>query len=329
MTPAALILTSDFELCHMIRLAVERCGIVPAVALRTPDALKQLDKNKFDLFIVDCSDLEHGCAALRYLRLHRTHRNAVAIAVITDRRYSKIASDAGASFIVEHANYEAEVPATLRSAYGLILRERGRYNRFPINVPVIVRCGEYSVEATLENISQGGVCVRGIVRPLQPPVQLKFVLEQGGTALQVTGNPVWQRTERMGIQFASMSTANRGELNDWLARQFEYLGKLPIRHSASGVVAGAQQVETSDSRVFGKSGEIRAIVTAVIRGGPVMARCSGCKMTITFGNTIGAPLDQERKLREAFVTHLHEKHPEELVGVAELTNSPSRQNRTT
>ena len=40
MTPEALILTSDFELSHMVRVAVERFGITAGVALGTPDALK-------------------------------------------------------------------------------------------------------------------------------------------------------------------------------------------------------------------------------------------------------------------------------------------------
>ena len=327
MTPAALILTSDFELCHMIRLAVERCGIDAAFALQSADALKHLDKNKFDLFIVDCSDLEQGCAALRYMRLHRTHRNAVAVAILTDRRYTKLACDAGANFVVEHAHYEAELPATLRSAYGLILRERGRYNRFPLNRPVMVRCGEFAGDAWIENVSQGGVCIRGVTQPLHGPIQLKFAPEEGSNVLLVTGNPVWQRDQRVGVQFTSMPTASRTELNDWLSRQFEYMGKLPSL-PVPGAAPGPGQTESGDSRTFGKSGEIRAIVTAVIRGGPVRARCSACQMTITFGNTIGDPLDQERKLREAFVIHLHDKHPEELVdGLTDSAESSSPHTR--
>jgi len=60
------------------------------------------------------------------------------------------------------------------------------------------------------------------------------------------------------------------------------------------------------------AGEIHPIVTAIIRGGPVRARCSSCQTTITFGDTINAPLEQERKLREAFVAHLHERHEGEM-----------------
>jgi hypothetical protein len=313
MTPAALILTSDFELCHMVRVAVERFGIDVGFALRMTDAIKHLEKNKFDLLVIDCSDLEQGCAALRQMRLHRTHRSAVAIAVVTSRAHTKAVSDSGAHFVVERAKCETEISATLRTAYGLVLRERGRYNRFPLDAPVQIRCGEYFTDAQIENISQGGVCIRGVARQLQAPVQLKFALEETSAPLQLTGNPVWQRNERVGIQFTNVPGSSRTELDEWLAGKSEYLAKLPLRLPV-GTGGSVDQPDSPDqSRVFGKSGEIRAIVTAIIRGGPVRARCSACKATITFGNTIGAPLDQERKLREAFISHLHDVHPEQLV----------------
>ena len=89
MTPEALIITSDFELCHMVRLAVERFGITAAIALSPADALQQLARNKFDLVVVDCSNLEHGCAALRKMRLNPTHRSAVSIAIVLDRDHTR------------------------------------------------------------------------------------------------------------------------------------------------------------------------------------------------------------------------------------------------
>jgi len=139
MTPAALILTSDLELSQTVRAAVERFGINTGFALRTSDALDHLQKNKFDLLIVDCSALEQGCIALRQMRMHRSHRSAVSVAIVAHREHAKYVSDSGANFVVEHANYETEISATLRTAYGLVLRERGRYNRFPLDVAVVVR----------------------------------------------------------------------------------------------------------------------------------------------------------------------------------------------
>lgn len=315
MIPAALILTSDFELCHMIRIAVERFGIDAGFALRESEALKHLEKNKFDLLIVDCSDLQHGCQALRKMRLHRTHRTAVCIAIVLDRAHTKIVCDAGANFVVPHTNYEIEIAATLRTAYGLILRERGRYNRFPLDAPLSLRCADYSGEARILNVSEGGMCIRGIARPLHGAVQLKFILEgeESPLPIQVNGNAVWQREGNAGIQFTGMSTASRAQLDNWLARQFDIQAKLPPKGAMAAMGNTYEEGAASEqSRIFGRSGEIRAIVTAIISGGPVRARCSACQSTITFGNAIGAALDQERKLREAFIAHLQEKHPEQV-----------------
>jgi hypothetical protein len=325
LTPEALILTSDFELSHMVRLAVERFGITAGFALQTDDAVGHLEKKKFDLVVVDCSDLEQGCGALRKMRLNRTHRSVVSIAIVGDRGHSKYVSDSGANFVISHANYEVEIVATLRSAYGLVLRERGRYNRFPSAAAVTVRCAEFVAEARVLNISQGGVCISGIERPLSGQVQLKFALQDGGIPIQISGTPAWQRDKSAGIQFASMTKATRAELEEWLARQFEIETK--VRGYLPSVTTGVRQTFASAAeRQNGatvNSGEIHPIITAIIRGGPVSARCSSCQVTITFGNTIGVPLEQERKLRDAFLAHLEDKHKAEFARVTKATEAIS------
>lgn len=313
MTPEALIVTSDFELSHMVRLAVERFGIAAGIALSPTDAVKQLERNKFDLVIVDCSDLEHGCAALRKLRLSTTHRSAISIAIIIDRDHTRYVCDSGANFVVSHATYEAEIGSTLHSAYGLVLRERGRYNRFPLQCPVNVRCGDYRGEGHILNISQGGVCI-GIREPLSGSVQLKFALDSGKALLQVNGNIVWHRDQRVGVQFTNMTKSSRSELDAWLAHEFEVQAKAK-KPAITGSVRDLEMGDHPRTAVYGGADGIHPIVTAVIRGGPVRARCSACQATITFGNTIAAPLEQERKLREAFVAHVQEKHQADLAQV--------------
>jgi len=311
MTPEALILTSDFELSHMVRVAVERFGITTGVALGTADALKNLERNKFDLVIVDCSDLDQGCAALRKMRLNRTHRSAVSIAIVEDRGHTKYVSDSGANFVVSHANYEVEIMATLRSAYGLVLRERGRYNRFPSASAVNVRLGALVVDGRIRNISQGGLCISGIQHALHDQVQLRFALEEGRIPILASGKVAWQRDGLVGIEFVTMNKASRAELEEWLAEQFEIQTKVRPRVSFATTNGGDDNIVPIESARAGaadKTGEIHPIVTAIIRGGPVRARCSSCQATITFGNTISAPLEQERKLRDAFAAHLREKH---------------------
>jgi hypothetical protein len=326
LTPEALILTSDFELSHMVRLAVERFGITAGFALQTDDAVGHLEKKKFDLVVVDCSDLEQGCVALRKMRLNRTHRSVVSIAIVGDRGHSKYVSDSGANFVISHANYEVEIVATLRSAYGLVLRERGRYNRFPSTSPVTVRCGEFVAEARVLNISQGGLCITGIERPLSGQVQLKFALEDGCIPIQISGATAWQRDKLVGIQFSSMTKANRAELEEWLARQFEIETKVraPRPLVASGTRQAFASADETQSVATPNSEGIRPIVTAIIRGGPVSARCSACQLTISFGNTIGVPLEQERKLRDAFLAHLEDKHQAEFARLAKATEAISR-----
>jgi len=324
MKPEALILTSDLELSESVRAAVERFGIATGVGLDATDTRRELEKNKFDLIVVDCSDLEQGCAALREMRLNRTHRSAVSIAIIGNPENRKHVSEAGADFVISHTNYQVEIAATLRSAYGLILRERGRYSRFPLVAEVNVRCGALVADGWILNVSQGGLCIRGIDQLLHGAVQLLFALEDGGARIEVAGTKVWQRGDMAGIQFSSMSKSSRAVLEEWLARQFEIqtMVRPPSLSRASIPLIDAAPHEQHRTALVPNTGEIHPIVTAIIRGGPVRAKCSLCHTEIKFGNSIGDSLEQERKLREAFSLHLQDRHKAELRNEAKTASEP-------
>jgi hypothetical protein len=314
-TPEALIVTSDLELCQIVRLAVERFGITAAVALSPADALKQLGLSKFDLVIVDCCNLEHGCAALRKMRLTPTHRSAVAVAIVLSRDHARYVSDSGANFVVAHSNCESEIASTLRLAYGLALRERGRYSRFAVSCAVVLSVGDTHREAQMINISQGGACIAGSFKNVTCIVQLRFTLEDEAPPLQATGNIVWQRERRIGVQFTEMPKASRDQLDAWLAREFEAQAKTQPPSIAADLRAALEPVAAPRSAVCADGSRIRPIVTAIIRGGPVGARCSACQGTISLGNTIATPLEQERKLRDAFLAHVQEKHEADLAQI--------------
>lgn len=315
MKPEALILTGNVELSQAIRAAVERFGIATGAGVKGGDVLEELQRNKFDLVVVDCLNVEQGCAALREIRLSPTHRSAVSIAIVGEHGSREQVSEAGADFIVSHANYPVEIATTLRSAYGLILRERGRYSRFPLVAEVHVQCGEFSTDAWILNVSQGGVCIRGIEQPLSGGLHLRFAFEDTGRLVELTGNVVWQRDGLTGVQFTSMTKADRSELEGWLSRQFEIqtLVRPPIPSTRVAVMV-AEHPPASEARTPAVHipGGLHPIVTAIIRGGPVRARCSGCQADIVMGSSIGDSIEQERKLRDAFARHVHEKHAAEL-----------------
>ena len=314
MKPEALILTSNLELSDVIRTAVERFGIATGASVRGGDVLDELQKNKFDLVVVDCSNIEQGCAALREIRLSPTHRSAVSIAIVGEHGNREQVSQAGADFIVSHANYSVEIATTLRSAYGLILRERGRYSRFPLVAEVQVRCGSFSAEGWILNVSQGGVCIRGIDEPLTGSLDMRFAFDEGSPSVELTGNIVWQRDGLTGVQFTSMTKADRSELEGWLSRQFEIETLVRPPSPSRLPIQIVEHPPASEPRTpaIPIPGGLHPIVTAIIRGGPVRARCSGCQADIPLGSNIGDSIEQERKLRDAFARHVQEKHGAEL-----------------
>jgi len=81
-------------------------------------------------------------------------------------------------FVFERPLSAKSIRNTLKPAYGLILRERRRYFRSPVSIPVtILRQGMQEVRCNSVNISEGGMALSTFV-PLIPGecVQVQFIL---------------------------------------------------------------------------------------------------------------------------------------------------------
>ncbi len=112
---------------------------------------------------------------------------------------------------------------TLKPAYGLILRERRRYFRCPISIPVtILRQNLPELRCYSVNISEGGMAVSTFVPLIAGEnVQVHFTLPDREGPFVAESTICWLKSGRLGVRFASLSEEHKSGLQDWLSQKLE------------------------------------------------------------------------------------------------------------
>src|SRR5208282_919793 len=97
-----------------------------------------LECRKFDAVIVDLQLGEQSADVLDAVRLSRSNRTAVRFAISASNAETAVAFRKGSGFVFERPLSAQSIRSTLKPAYGLILRERRRYFRCPISIPITI-----------------------------------------------------------------------------------------------------------------------------------------------------------------------------------------------
>jgi hypothetical protein len=155
-------------------------------------------------------------------KLHNTtsHRGAVVLAIVDRNADMQSTFRSGANFVLERPFAPRLLSATLKASYSLMLQERRRYFRFPLQIPVYISTSGSPSElaASSVNISEGGMAL-ATPAPLHVGEKLRIRLHLPGTNCEarMNGEVCWSDTKgRLGIQFVQVSQALNELLRSWL-----------------------------------------------------------------------------------------------------------------
>jgi len=168
-----LLVSADPVTIQQFSHALQEWSISPDVCREVPAAVGLLNRRKFDAVIG--SDTE-GTAF---------------------RKTSE--------FVFERPLSAKSIRSTLRPAYGLILRERRRYFRCPLAIPVaILRRAKPDVRCSSVNISEGGMTLSTFV-PVSPgeKVNVEFNLAGHEVPFLAESMICWLKTGQIGLRFVS------------------------------------------------------------------------------------------------------------------------------
>ncbi len=220
----ALLVSADPVTIQQFSYALQELSISPDVCREVPAATGLLNCRKFDAVIVDLQLGEQAGLILDEVHHSPSNRTAVTFAIggndAEDRSFRK-----RSAFVFERPLSTESIHKTLKPAYGLILRERRRYFRCPISMPVVIlRRTTPEVRGQSLNISEGGMAVSSFV-PLivGEDVQVQFTLPGYQFPFSAESKVCWCKTGHLGVHFMSLSEAQKSELQGWLSRKLEQI----------------------------------------------------------------------------------------------------------
>jgi ActR/RegA family two-component response regulator len=219
----ALLVSADPVTIQQVSHALQELSISPDVCQEVPASIRLLNCRKFDAVVVDLQLGEQAGVILDGVRLSPSNRTAVTFAISSSDADATAAFWKKASFVFKRPLSAKAIRSTLQPAYGLILRERRRYFRCPISIPIVIlRRTLPEVRCNSVNISEGGMAVSTFV-PLSPgeEVQVQFTLPDHKVPFLAESRICWWKTGHLGVRFVSFSPERKSELQDWLSQKLE------------------------------------------------------------------------------------------------------------
>jgi hypothetical protein len=221
MNTSALVVSDDLILRGDARCVLNELHI-DCVCCGTLGFRKALTSGKFDAIVIDYPKTRESTEAIQLVRTGRINRYSIILALVTNSEAASAAQTAGANFTIQRSSsLRNHLERSLQSAYGLILRERRRYNRHPVNVSVDLLCHGRITTGRMVDISEGGACVECSFELAPQPIQLGFSLPGLNQRLRIEGVSTWTRGSQLGIHFTSFAEASQTALTEWLRKQIE------------------------------------------------------------------------------------------------------------
>jgi len=222
---SALVVTSDDTIAAMVVSALHKYAIAADVS-PTRECARRVGRNRYELVVLEWETDATAREAVDLIRSAPSMRTAVLIVIAANRGQASQASGVGVHFVLQQPLSRAALDNVMRAAFGLIVRERRRYFRCPIDIGLIGhRRTEGAWQGRMANISEGGMCIYPPVA-LRPgeSISVQFLLPSSSAEISVECDVQWADNEgRVGLQFGRISAQAKSDLQHWLTQQLDVM----------------------------------------------------------------------------------------------------------
>ena len=228
-----LLVSNDAITIKQLSESMQRFALSPERCPDVSSALERLNRTKFEAVIVDLRLGSQAGAVVEGARQSPSNEHAVVFTVSDGEVEAAEAFKAGSTFVLRRPLSAASIDLSLKAAYGLIVRERRRYFRCPVEVPVaFLTTAMQTVHGRSVNISEGGMSVAAAA-PLRPGDQarLQFTLPGDEFQFVLESTVCWAKEGRLGLQFLSPHQTSR--LQEWLSCRLEESMPQSVRNKFS------------------------------------------------------------------------------------------------
>jgi DNA-binding response OmpR family regulator len=218
----SLLLSRDAEVFRVLRPTLEKLSIEVEVCQEAKAASEILLSEKFDAVIVDCDDLPGGAAVLEGLRQTPSNKNTVTFALVNGKKTTtQEAFGMGVNFVLHKPLSTLNASRCFNAALGFMLRERRRYFRHPVIMPVTLLFDDKKLKADSTDLSEGGIALQ--IRqalPKNAAPRLQFTLPETSIAFDVETDVAWADLKgRVGLRFRKLPESSLERLEGWLNAQ--------------------------------------------------------------------------------------------------------------
>jgi DNA-binding response OmpR family regulator len=218
----SFLLSRDAEVFRILRPTLEKLSIDVEVCQEAKKASEILITEKFDAVIVDCDDLPGGAEVLEGLRSTPTNKSSVTFAIVSGAKTTtQQAFGMGVNFVLYKPLSALNTSRCFNAALGLMQRERRRYFRHAVKMPVRILVGDRELKATSTNISEGGIALmvqRALPKNARPRVQ--FTLPGTPLAFDVEAEIAWADLKGgVGLRFQNVAPKSIELLENWIDKQ--------------------------------------------------------------------------------------------------------------
>jgi CheY-like chemotaxis protein len=219
----SLLLSRDAEVFRVLRATLEKLSIEIEVCQEAKKASDILISEKFDAVIVDCDDMPGGVGVLEGLRATPSNKNSVTFAIVNERTSTQEAFGMGVNFVLHKPLTVLNTSRCFNAALSFMLRERRRYFRHPLKMPVCLILNGKEIKGESTNISEGGMALllhHALPKNARP--RLQFALPASGPALDVDTEVAWADLKGyVGLRFRNLPARSQELLEGWLTTQME------------------------------------------------------------------------------------------------------------
>ncbi|MGC1434504.1 MAG: PilZ domain-containing protein [Terriglobales bacterium] len=218
-----LLVSNDAATIGQLSESMRQLAMSPEICEDVQAALGLVDQRKYEAVMVDLQVGGQASAVLEKVRRSRSNRTAVLFTISSTDAETASAFKAGSNFVLMRPLSPASIDRNLKVAYGLIVRERRRYFRCPVEIPATIsKPPTPEIHGRIVNISEGGIAVATSVS-LEPgiKVQVQFTLPGHETPFAVDATICWCKETYLGLQFTSLTPDLTSELQEWLSRRLE------------------------------------------------------------------------------------------------------------
>jgi DNA-binding response OmpR family regulator len=226
----SLLVCRDAEVVGVLRPTLEKLSIDVEVSAAAKSGSEVLSCAKFDAVIVDCDDLEGGIDVLRRLRQTPSNQTSVSFAILNGKTTTHEAFEMGANFVLQKPVSVAGTLRCFHTALSFMVREKRRYFRCPVDMPVtlVFSQGE-EMKTVATNLSEGGMAVQFQRTLLKGAIaKVQFTLPATKISMEPKGEVAWtDGLGRAGIKFVEVPESSRAQLEKWIRLRIEAQSAIP------------------------------------------------------------------------------------------------------